>query len=71
MKPYYTITHEDAMNNADRYLTINAWLANRYATIDKNGRRWLDQYRGGKPTRYKRLERAFFDKYCSPHMRGQ
>ena len=49
--------------NADRYLSINAWLAARYARKDKNGRRWLDQYIGGRPSKYKRLEKAFFDRY--------
>lgn len=71
MRPYFTITADDAQRNADRYLAINAWLARRYATTDKHGRRWLDQYRGGRPTKYKRLERAFFDKYCKPFMRRQ
>lgn len=49
--------------NADKYLAINYWLAQRYARTDKNGRRWLDQYIGGKPSKYKRLEKAFFDRY--------
>ena len=49
--------------NADKYLSINAWLAARYAWTDKNGRRWLDQYIGGRPSKYKRLEKAFFDRY--------
>lgn len=49
--------------NADKYLSINVWLAARYARTDKNGRRWLDQYIGGKPSKYKRLEKAFFDRY--------
>jgi len=49
--------------NADKYLSINAWLAARYARTDKNGRRWLDQYIGGRPSKYKRLEKAFFDRY--------
>jgi len=45
--------------NADKYLSINAWLAARYARTDKNGRRWLAHYIGGKPSKYKRLEKAF------------
>ena len=45
------------------WLTVNAWLANRYAIEDKHGRRWLTRKRNGKPTRYAKLERAFFDKY--------
>jgi hypothetical protein len=49
--------------NADRFLSINAWLAARYARTDKHGRRWLDQYIGGRPSKYKRLEKAFFDRY--------
>lgn len=52
---------------ADYYLTLNAWLAGRYATTDKHGRRWLAQYTAGnRPTRYKRLEHAFFKRYILP-----
>jgi hypothetical protein len=49
--------------DTDRYLTIHCWLVQRYQRTDRNGRKWLDQYRGGKPTKYKRLERAFFNRY--------
>jgi len=57
-------TFKDA---ADYYLTINVWLANRYAQTDKHGRRWLAQYtNGNRPTRYKRLEHAFYKRDVLP-----
>jgi hypothetical protein len=40
----------------------------RYQRTDRNGRKWLDQYRGGKPTKYKRLEKAFFQRYMARWM---
>lgn len=52
---------------ADYYLSINSWLAKRYQQRDKNGRTWLAHYTNGQqPTRYKRLERAFFYRYVMP-----
>lgn len=54
--------------DADRYLSIHCWLVRRYQKTDRNGRKWLDQYRGGKPTKYKRLERAFFKRYMTRWM---
>lgn len=57
---------ENFKQAADYYLTMNAWLAGRYAQTDKNGRRWLAQYVGGRPTKYKRLEHAFYKRYILP-----
>lgn len=45
------------------WLSVNAWLAMRYAIEDKHGRRWLTRTRNGKPTRYARLETAFKQRY--------
>ena len=57
---------ENFKQAADYYLTLNAWLAGRYAQTDKNGRRWLAQYVGGRPSKYKRLEHAFYRRYILP-----
>lgn len=57
---------ENFKQAADYYLTMNAWLAGRYAQTDKNGRRWLAQYVGGRPSKYKRLEHAFYRRYILP-----
>lgn len=57
---------ENFKQAADYYLTLNAWLASRYAQTDKNGRRWLAQYVGGRPSKYKRLEHAFYKRYILP-----
>ncbi len=57
---------ENFKQAADYYLTLNAWLAGRYAQTDKNGRRWLAQYVGGRPSKYKRLEHAFYKRYILP-----
>jgi len=42
----------------DKYLKINRWLKMRY---HEDG--WLTIERGGKPTRYTILDRAFFRRY--------
>lgn len=57
---------ENFKQAADYYLTMNAWLAGRYAQTDKHGRRWLAQYVGGRPSKYKRLEHAFYKRYILP-----
>jgi lipopolysaccharide export LptBFGC system permease protein LptF len=58
---------ENFKQAADYYLTMNAWLASRYSQTDKHGRRWLAQYtNGNRPTKYKRLEHAFYRRYVLP-----
>jgi hypothetical protein len=45
--------------NADRYLALNAWLKRRYS---ENG--WLVLSVGAVPTKYTRLDIAFFKRYA-------
>jgi hypothetical protein len=51
------------MSHIDRYLKIMTWLRNRYTFLDESGRPNIVISIGGKPSRYMRLEEAFFDRY--------
>lgn len=51
---------------ADRYLKIVEWLKDRYSTPDDKGQLRLILSIGEEPSRYRKLEEAFWRRYIIP-----
>ena len=52
------------MSNTEKYLKLCKWLFNRYKVPGPDGYE-VTTSRGGKPTRYARLEDAAWKKYIA------